>query len=64
MKVIIDDGSESEVGSGDVVTIPPGHDAESVSDEPYVSSLHGRSVPRGDFGQLAQGHADHRLLAL
>jgi uncharacterized cupin superfamily protein len=33
MKVFMDDGSEVEVVAGDVVAIPPGHDAE-------VATLH------------------------
>jgi quercetin dioxygenase-like cupin family protein len=36
MGIKMDDGSETEVGSGDVVTIPPGHDAWIVGDEPFV----------------------------
>ena len=36
MKVYMDDGGESEIGPGDVVAIPPGHDAEVVGDEPCV----------------------------
>ncbi len=36
MKVTTKDGQETEVGPGDVVAIPPGHDAETVGDEPCV----------------------------
>ena len=36
MALRMDDGSETEVGSGDVVSIPPGHDAWIVGDEPFV----------------------------
>jgi mannose-6-phosphate isomerase-like protein (cupin superfamily) len=36
MKIKMDDGPETEVGAGDVVSIPPGHDAWIVGDEPYV----------------------------
>ncbi len=36
MKIFMDDGSEAEVGPGDVAAIPPGHDAEIVGDEPCV----------------------------
>ena len=36
MKVRMDDGSESEIGPGDVATIAPGHDAWIVGDEPCV----------------------------
>ena len=30
MKVVMDDGTETELGPGDAVAIPPGHDAWSV----------------------------------
>jgi uncharacterized cupin superfamily protein len=33
MKVFMDDGTELEVGPGEVCVIPPGHDAEVISDE-------------------------------
>jgi uncharacterized cupin superfamily protein len=36
MKVMMDDGSEREIGPGDAVDIPPGHDAEVVGDEACV----------------------------
>jgi quercetin dioxygenase-like cupin family protein len=36
MRVVMDDGAEGEAGPGDVVSIPPGHDAEVVGDEPCV----------------------------
>lgn len=48
MKVIMDDGSETEASSGDVVAIPPGHDAEVVGDEPCVF------LDFGEFGEYAQ----------
>ena len=48
MKVFMDDGSESEVGPGDVVAIPPGHDAEVVGDEPC------EMVDFGEFGEYAK----------
>jgi hypothetical protein len=48
MKVQMDDGSEGEVGPGDVVAIPPGHDAEVVGDEPCVL------VDFGEFGEYAK----------
>ena len=50
MKVIMDDGSESEVSSGDVVAIPPGHDAEVVGDEACVF------IDFGEFGEYAKRH--------
>lgn len=43
MRVFMDDGSEHEAGPGDVMAIPPGHDAEVVGDEPCVSL---------DFGEI------------
>lgn len=35
--VAMDDGTEVEVGPGDLVAVPPGHDSWVVGDEPYVS---------------------------
>jgi quercetin dioxygenase-like cupin family protein len=37
VKVLMDDGSEFELGPGDLFYIPPGHDSWVVGDEPYVS---------------------------
>ncbi len=34
MKIVMDDGSEMEIGPGDAVDIPPGHDAWTLGDEP------------------------------
>lgn len=48
MKIYMDDGSEEEVGPGDVVAIPPGHDAEVVGDEACVL------VDFGEFGDYAK----------
>ena len=48
MKVIMDDGAESEAGPGDVVAIPPGHDAEVVGDEPCIF------LDFGEFGDYAK----------
>jgi hypothetical protein len=45
MKVVMDDGSEGEVGPGDVASIAPGHDAWVVGDEPCVAV---------DFGSISQ----------
>ena len=36
MIVVMDDGTEMEVGPGEAIEIPPGHDAWVTSDEPYV----------------------------
>ena len=37
MRVLMDDGSEVELRPGDVASIPPGHDAEVLGDEPCVT---------------------------
>jgi mannose-6-phosphate isomerase-like protein (cupin superfamily) len=37
MKVVMDDGAEMEIGPGDAVDIPPGHDAWIVGNEPCVA---------------------------
>ncbi len=36
MKIVMDDGSEGEIGPGSVTRIAPGHDAWVVGDEPCV----------------------------
>ena len=36
MKVVMDDGRETEMGPGDLVMLEPGHDAEVVGDETCV----------------------------
>jgi uncharacterized cupin superfamily protein len=48
MNVMMDDGSESEVGPNQVFAIPPGHDAVVVGDEPCVM------VDFGEFGEYAK----------
>lgn len=48
MRVTMDDGSAGECGPGDVVAIPPGHDAEVIGDEPCVL------VDFGEFGEYAK----------
>jgi hypothetical protein len=48
MKVAMDDGTESEIGPGDVATIAPGHDAWIVGDETCVM------IDFGGFAQYAQ----------
>jgi hypothetical protein len=37
MKVVMDDGPEEEVGPGDALVIPPGHNAWVVGKEPVVA---------------------------
>jgi quercetin dioxygenase-like cupin family protein len=44
MRVIMNDGTQVEVGPGDVVDIPPGHDAYTIGDEACVMV---------DFGGMA-----------
>lgn len=36
MRVVMDDGEEAEFGPGDFASIPPGHDAWVVGEEPCV----------------------------
>ena len=48
MRIDMDDGSEVEIGPGDVVAIPPGHDAEVVGDDACVL------VDFGEFGDYAK----------
>jgi quercetin dioxygenase-like cupin family protein len=36
MRIVMDDGQEAEIAPGDFVTIPPGHDAWTVGNEPCV----------------------------
>jgi uncharacterized cupin superfamily protein len=48
MRIVMDDGSEVEVVAGDVVAIPPGHDAEVPGDEPCVM------VDFGEIGDYAR----------
>ena len=45
MKIYMDDGTETEVGPGQAVAIPPGHDAEVVGDEACVMI---------DFGEISE----------
>jgi len=44
MRITMDDGSEQDIAAGDVVAIPPGHDAEVVGDEDCVLI---------DFGEIS-----------
>ena len=50
MRVVMDDGSDGEVGPGDVCAIPPGHDAEVIGEEPCVL------VDFGEFGDYAKSN--------
>ena len=49
MGVRMDDGSEGEIGPGDLASIEPGHDAWVVGDEPCVA------VDFGGYGSYAKG---------
>jgi hypothetical protein len=49
MQVQMEDGSEAELGPGDVAAIEPGHDAWVVGDEPCIS------VDFGGYAQYAKG---------
>ena len=42
--VRMDDGSEAEFGPGDVGSIPPGHDAWIIGNEPFISIDFGDAV--------------------
>ncbi|HET7122264.1 MAG TPA: cupin domain-containing protein [Solirubrobacterales bacterium] len=48
MRVSMDDGEEIEISAGDVVAIPPGHDAEVVGSEDCVM------VDFGEIGDYAK----------
>lgn len=48
MRVRMDDGSETVIEPGQVVAIPPGHDAEVIGDEPC------EMVDFGEFGDYAK----------
>jgi uncharacterized cupin superfamily protein len=48
MKIKMDDGSETTIEAGQVVAVPPGHDAEVIGDEPC------EMVDFGEFGDYAK----------
>jgi len=48
LRVVMDDGAEAEIGPADVYVIPPGHDAWTVGDQPFVSV---------DFSGAMRGYA-------
>ena len=50
MHVKMDDGSEADLGPGDAVALPPGHDAWTVGDEPCVMV---------DFGEIEEYAKQH-----
>jgi mannose-6-phosphate isomerase-like protein (cupin superfamily) len=43
MRIHMDDGTQFEIGAEDLATVPPGHDAEVLGDEPCILV---------DFGQV------------
>jgi hypothetical protein len=49
MHVVMNDGTEGDVGPGDFASISPGHDAWVVGDEPFVG------VDFGGYSQYAKG---------
>ena len=48
MKVMMNDGTESDLGPGDVYAIPPGHDALVEGPEPCIA------LDFGEFGDYAK----------
>jgi quercetin dioxygenase-like cupin family protein len=48
MRIAMDDGTEADIGPGDVASIAPGHDAWVVGDEPFVA------VDFGGYASYAQ----------
>ena len=48
MRVYMDDGTDFEVSPGEVVAIPPGHDAEVIGDEACIL------IDFGEFGDYAK----------
>jgi uncharacterized cupin superfamily protein len=50
MRIFMDDGSQADIGPGQAVAIPPGHDAEVLGDEPC------EMIDFGEFGEYARRH--------
>ena len=50
MRVSMDDGATTEISAGDVVAIPPGHDAEVLGDEACIL------VDFGEISEYAKRH--------
>ena len=50
MRVVMDDGTDAVCRPGDVVAIAPGHDAETIGEEPCVM------LDFGEFGDYAKRH--------
>ena len=49
MHVVMNDGTEGDIGPGDFASISPGHDAWVVGEEPFVG------VDFGGYAQYAKG---------
>ena len=50
MRIHMDDGTDMDIGPGDAMAIPPGHDAEVLGDEPCVM------VDFGEIEEYAKAH--------
>lgn len=61
LRVRMDDGTESDVGPGDAMLLPSGHDAWVVGDEPYVGldfqggHLYGKTTAELNAGRFISG---------
>ena len=58
--VRMNDGSEAEFGPGDVGSIPPGHDAWTLGDEPFISIDFGDAL----YTKQQLSHPDGRACEL
>ena len=60
LHVRMDDGTETEIGPGEVMLLPPGHDAWVVGDEPFVgldfqgAQLYGKAREASNVGVKSQ----------
>lgn len=61
LRVQMPDGTELEIGPGDVSEIPPGHDAWVVGDEPWVSV---EFEAMRTYGQSAEERAERSLVTI
>jgi mannose-6-phosphate isomerase-like protein (cupin superfamily) len=64
LRVVMDDGQEAEIAPGDWVTVPPGHDAFTVGNEPCVvldvaGILAGARPEHGRHDRPAEGASAH-----
>jgi mannose-6-phosphate isomerase-like protein (cupin superfamily) len=51
LRIVLDDGSQFDLGPGDFASIPPGHDAWVLGDEPFVGI---------DFSPDMRQYAEHK----